>query len=576
MNVSMPHSSAALGHTPCLGLFSSFLLLMLVVFASVPAQAQLKLSDNGNVAVGAQDPSEAQKLSAKCNGQSGCSTGVYGEGDTYGIEGKLTNGDGNGRGAAVRGTANVGPDAYGVAGYGNAGTGVQGKGSIGVEGISTVGDGKGVRGEGTIYGVEGMSENGTGVYGESASGTGIKGQSFGPLGIGVHGDGANYGVIGSAVNPNAEAGVLGVGPVYGVRGDALSEAGTGVYGEGINGAGIRGYSEFGQGMRGTGGSTGIRGEGGVYGVYGKALGAAEPLPPPPPPPPDLPILSESRVTGTGGGRTPAAPRGEGPDGSGGGSSSVTYGGYFEGLDYGVRGRVGTDPSVVIRGNSVSAAALDAGGRFTVSSGSAVSIGVMGEAQGSGQAVIGVYGKAPERTGTQNYYAGLFDGDVQINGKVTASNLSQSSDARLKEEIVDVHGAEALALVAQLRPRRYEFRPAFQASLGLPGGEQLGFIAQEVEAVLPTLVREQGGLMGDDVFQYASLGGEARGGSYKTLDYVSLIPVLTGAIQEQQVQIEAQNAQIEQLQREREEDRTLLLQVLRANGLYVPEALTTER
>jgi hypothetical protein len=61
--------------------------------------------------------------------------------------------------------------------------------------------------------------------------------------------------------------------------------------------------------------------------------------------------------------------------------------------------------------------------------------------------------------------------------VTAPNFVSSSDARLKSDIETI--VDALALVSALRGVRFT----------MDGTRQIGVIAQEVEAVLPEVVRD---------------------------------------------------------------------------------------
>ena len=51
------------------------------------------------------------------------------------------------------------------------------------------------------------------------------------------------------------------------------------------------------------------------------------------------------------------------------------------------------------------------------------------------------------------------------------------------------GFEALRVVGSLRPVRYRFNQSLGVSLGrrFPTGQEVGLIAQEVEAVLPEIV-----------------------------------------------------------------------------------------
>ena len=65
----------------------------------------------------------------------------------------------------------------------------------------------------------------------------------------------------------------------------------------------------------------------------------------------------------------------------------------------------------------------------------------------------------------------------FTGVVTASNFVSSSDARLKSDVETIAGA--LALVCALRGVRFT----------MDGSRQIGVIAQEVETVLPEVVRE---------------------------------------------------------------------------------------
>ena len=66
--------------------------------------------------------------------------------------------------------------------------------------------------------------------------------------------------------------------------------------------------------------------------------------------------------------------------------------------------------------------------------------------------------------------------ASFTGVVTAPNFVSSSDARLKSDVETI--VDALALVSALRGVRFT----------MDGSRQIGVIAQEVEAVLPEVVR----------------------------------------------------------------------------------------
>ena len=105
------------------------------------------------------------------------------------------------------------------------------------------------------------------------------------------------------------------------------------------------------------------------------------------------------------------------------------------------------------------------------------------------------------------------GDLNVEHVKHYGALSASSDRRLKENIVKTpYGLEE---VLKLNPVTYRFK-----SNGL---NQIGFIAQEVQPLLPEVVTGTEG----DIEKGETLG----------ITYSSLIPVLTKAIQEQQKIIE---------------------------------------
>jgi hypothetical protein len=151
------------------------------------------------------------------------------------------------------------------------------------------------------------------------------------------------------------------------------------------------------------------------------------------------------------------------------------------------------------------------------------------------------------SGTGTRYAGYFNGDVHVNG-----NLTWTSDERTKKNVNNLSGA--LALVNALQPKSYEFKG--EAGLNLPEGEQYGFLAQELEQVMPGLVKtiEHPQATEDNlepVSEEAAANGETgepaieegETQELKAVNYVALIPVLVQAIKEQQQEIEALKEQL---------------------------------
>jgi hypothetical protein len=168
-------------------------------------------------------------------------------------------------------------------------------------------------------------------------------------------------------------------------------------------------------------------------------------------------------------------------------------------------------------------------------------GVFGDASG-GDHNFGVYGIAG--LGTTNYAVfgtledtsaiGSGDWAGYFNGPVFSSHGYTTSDVKLKTNIKDLGNNNALALINSLQPKSYEYKNASYPSMHLPKGNQYGLIAQEVETVLPQLVKEaihppkrdkQGKIIHPQV-------------EYLAVNYTGFIPVLIGAVKEQQHTIDS--------------------------------------
>ena len=105
---------------------------------------------------------------------------------------------------------------------------------------------------------------------------------------------------------------------------------------------------------------------------------------------------------------------------------------------------------------------------------------------------------------------------------TSTSISAISDATLKENVRDLE--TGLTEVMALRPRRFDWKNGDAQNVA-------GFVAQEVEQVLPELVTD---------YQYS------EGVTKKSLKMGDILPTLVNAIQEQQAIINAQAAALEQL------------------------------
>jgi hypothetical protein len=103
-----------------------------------------------------------------------------------------------------------------------------------------------------------------------------------------------------------------------------------------------------------------------------------------------------------------------------------------------------------------------------------------------------------------------NGDLHVDGDVIAYSTT-ISDQRLKDDIQTIDNA--LDKVSNLRGVSYTWNNGKRK-----GQKDLGLIAQEVEKVLPELVREKEMPMID-------------GGTYKTVDYEKIVGVLIEAVKE---------------------------------------------
>jgi hypothetical protein len=318
--------------------------------------------------------------SVAVNGSNPVGIGVQGSGRT-GVWGDSFAGLGvYGTSTSGRGGYFTGNDGYGVyaqstngiGGYfmSTNGTAVEGHASTSWDAVLAVNTGSGI-------GLHGQSTTGDAVQGHSAGGTGVAGTS----------GGANSGVYGSSVGGR---GVYGTSDssdgVYGLA----TGSNNAVYGQNTaGGTGVTGQSSTGSGVTGLSGS----GAGGVFtstGGYG---------------------VSGTSSSGHGVYGTSSGP-GNGVFGFAAGSNTAVRGTNTSTGDgvYGYNSSSGNG----VHGTSISGV----GGNFTSASNDAVLgrtnstfSGVAGFNDGTGPGVFGT---------STGGYAGRFDGNVQVNGTLTAN------------------------------------------------------------------------------------------------------------------------------------------------------------
>jgi len=319
--------------------------------------------------------------------------------------------------------------------------------------------------------------------------------------------GSGYGVFGQS----SGSGVYGMGGSYGVEGYAPGGLGFGY--------GVYGHSSY-TGVTGSGGSYGVSGyctsTSSGFGVYGIATDNA----------------SGVGVYGQGYYGVKAISNTlYGVDGTGYYIGVIGHGSASNSFSYGVEGYGAYQ-----------------GGYF-----SGAHLGVQGYASTSSSSNYGVYG-----SGNGSAYAGYFSGTV-------FATTYTASDRKLKKNVEGV--STALNIINQLHPKVYEFRQdgSYQY-MHLSEGKHYGLIAQELEQVLPTLVKDtkfdtrielqaQAKAQADGAPNSRNAAPQGEVIDFKAVNYTELIPILIKAVQELNAE---KDKQINDLQSQVNELKSLIL------------------
>lgn len=157
-----------------------------------------------------------------------------------------------------------------------------------------------------------------------------------------------------------------------------------------------------------------------------------------------------------------------------------------------------------------------------------------------------------------HWAGYFVGDLGFTGQLT-----NVSDGQLKKNVAKMDNA--LDKIMALEPVNYEFKTVEFSEINLAQGLQYGFIAQDVEKILPALVVEKKyagiGSKKDeamasqpdpnstdtpisDASKIQKSSGFTSTQNLKSVNYIGLIPLLTKGVQEQERLIQKQQNTIE--------------------------------
>lgn len=122
------------------------------------------------------------------------------------------------------------------------------------------------------------------------------------------------------------------------------------------------------------------------------------------------------------------------------------------------------------------------------------------------------------------------------GPVFSTASFVASDRKLKKNIEDLENATDY--INSLKPKTYQFDTESYPELNLPKGNHYGLIADELEKLLPTLVREN---------QSLSLDENSKIVNFKTVNYDELIPILIKGLQEQSIEIQRLNSRLNSIE-----------------------------
>ncbi|NJO91310.1 MAG: hypothetical protein HC831_21865, partial [Chloroflexia bacterium] len=147
----------------------------------------------------------------------------------------------------------------------------------------------------------------------------------------------------------------------------------------------------------------------------------------------------------------------------------------------------------------------------------IGTGAGGQEEGSDRLYI-----ANSNTADPLIFGNFAEGLVQVSGNLYASGeVASNSDIRLKENIIPL--VSGLDIVMALKGYYYNWNEDAKKQKKLSDRTQLGFIAQEVEKVVPEIVT-------------------TAPNGYKAINYTKLTPILVEAIKDQQAQIETLEAE----------------------------------
>ena len=144
-----------------------------------------------------------------------------------------------------------------------------------------------------------------------------------------------------------------------------------------------------------------------------------------------------------------------------------------------------------------------------------------DASGTGQGALKIYSN---NSGAGDMFQFSHNGDFHADGNITAYSNTTTSDGRLKDNVRPLEGS--LDKTLKLQGVKFDWIDADKPD------DQIGFIAQQVEAVIPEIVSDIKSIDGVDT---------------KVVNYQAVIPVLVEAMKEQQNLINRLEARLNALE-----------------------------
>ena len=121
--------------------------------------------------------------------------------------------------------------------------------------------------------------------------------------------------------------------------------------------------------------------------------------------------------------------------------------------------------------------------------------------------------------------------LQVSGDIIANSIAGSSDARFKTNVTPI--VNPLQKVLALRGVNFDWKTTEFPARSFSENRSLGFIAQEVEKVLPEVVQT-----------------EKNAEGYKSVQYDKIVALLVEAIKDQQKQIDSLKAELKKQRKKR--------------------------